>query len=89
MRPSVDALSGATRGQRSARVPMGGWVEEIQSGRHHDPVPEEGSEDELPPQIHKVPEKVWSITHSFEQRSILHYCCLWFPLEVQGCLLFY
>ncbi|XP_031414497.1 autophagy-related protein 9A [Clupea harengus] len=51
---TTDALSGATRGQRSARVPMGGWVEEIQSGRHHDPVPEEGSEDELPPQIHKV-----------------------------------
>ncbi|XP_076159593.1 autophagy-related protein 9A [Alosa pseudoharengus] len=51
---TTDALSGASRSQRSARVAMGGWVEEIQPGRHHEPVPEEGSEDELPPQIHKV-----------------------------------
>lgn len=35
-------------------MPMGGWAEEAQAGRHHDPVPEEGSEDELPPHIQKV-----------------------------------
>ncbi|XP_063067615.1 autophagy-related protein 9A [Engraulis encrasicolus] len=54
---SSDGLSGSGgRGQRTARVPMGGWVEEIQSGsgRHHEPLPEEGSEDEMPPHIHKV-----------------------------------
>uniref|UniRef100_A0A667XFQ1 Autophagy-related protein 9 n=1 Tax=Myripristis murdjan TaxID=586833 RepID=A0A667XFQ1_9TELE len=40
---------------RSARVPMGGWAEEGQGApRHHDPVPEESSEDEMPPHIHKV-----------------------------------
>uniref|UniRef100_A0A672NMR5 Autophagy-related protein 9 n=1 Tax=Sinocyclocheilus grahami TaxID=75366 RepID=A0A672NMR5_SINGR len=42
------------RAQRTSRMPRGGWSEENQMGRHHDPVPEEGSEDELPPQIHKV-----------------------------------
>uniref|UniRef100_A0AAR2LGC3 Autophagy-related protein 9 n=1 Tax=Pygocentrus nattereri TaxID=42514 RepID=A0AAR2LGC3_PYGNA len=42
------------RVQRTARMPMGGWSEEPHTGRHHDPVPEEGSEDELPPHIHKV-----------------------------------
>uniref|UniRef100_A0A8D3B6Z6 Autophagy-related protein 9 n=1 Tax=Scophthalmus maximus TaxID=52904 RepID=A0A8D3B6Z6_SCOMX len=40
---------------RSARVPMGGWAEDGQAAsRHHDPVPEESSEDEMPPQIQKV-----------------------------------
>ncbi|MCJ8730071.1 hypothetical protein PDJAM_G00113620 [Pangasius djambal] len=34
------------RVQRTARMPMGGWEEE--------PVAEEGSEDELPPHVHKV-----------------------------------
>uniref|UniRef100_A0A8C2BFD5 Autophagy-related protein 9 n=1 Tax=Cyprinus carpio TaxID=7962 RepID=A0A8C2BFD5_CYPCA len=49
-----DPVSGSFRAQRTPRMPMGGWSEENQMGRHHDPVPEEGSEDELPPQIHKV-----------------------------------
>nr|XP_061824103.1 autophagy-related protein 9A-like [Nerophis lumbriciformis] len=41
---------------RSARVPMGGWAEEYQSAapRRHESLPEESSEDELPPHIHKV-----------------------------------
>lgn len=37
---------GGSRVQRVSRMPMGGWAEE--------PVPEEGSEDELPPHVHKV-----------------------------------
>uniref|UniRef100_A0A8D0HCT9 Autophagy-related protein 9 n=1 Tax=Sphenodon punctatus TaxID=8508 RepID=A0A8D0HCT9_SPHPU len=37
-----------------ARLPLGGWAEDGQSARHPEPVPEESSEDELPPQIHKV-----------------------------------
>uniref|UniRef100_A0A8C1QUQ0 Autophagy-related protein 9 n=1 Tax=Cyprinus carpio TaxID=7962 RepID=A0A8C1QUQ0_CYPCA len=45
---------GRTSAQRTPRMPMGGWSEENQMSRHHDPVPEEGSEDELPPHIHKV-----------------------------------
>uniref|UniRef100_A0A671T8G2 Autophagy-related protein 9 n=1 Tax=Sinocyclocheilus anshuiensis TaxID=1608454 RepID=A0A671T8G2_9TELE len=45
---------GGASAQRTPRMTMGGWSEENQMGRHHDPVPEEGSEDELPPQIHKV-----------------------------------
>lgn len=40
---------------RLARVPMGGWAEECQAApRHHEPLPEESSEDEMPPHIHKV-----------------------------------
>ncbi|XP_034051209.1 LOW QUALITY PROTEIN: autophagy-related protein 9A [Thalassophryne amazonica] len=40
---------------RSVRVPMGGWAEDVQTApRQHDPVPEESSEDEMPPHIHKV-----------------------------------
>lgn len=40
---------------RTARVPMGGWAEEGQGvARHHGPLPEESSEDEMPPHIHKV-----------------------------------
>uniref|UniRef100_A0A671WRM2 Autophagy-related protein 9 n=1 Tax=Sparus aurata TaxID=8175 RepID=A0A671WRM2_SPAAU len=40
---------------RSARVPMGGWAEDGQAApRHHDPLPEESSEDDMPPHIHKV-----------------------------------
>ncbi|XP_009699607.1 PREDICTED: autophagy-related protein 9A [Cariama cristata] len=38
-----------------SRLPLGGWAEDGQSARHPEPVPEESSEDELPPQIHKVP----------------------------------
>ncbi|MEE6488994.1 hypothetical protein FKM82_015457 [Ascaphus truei] len=37
-----------------ARQPMGGWSEDGQPTRHPETVPEEGSEDELPPQVHKV-----------------------------------
>ncbi|KAG9277604.1 autophagy-related protein 9A [Astyanax mexicanus] len=51
---TTDSLCGGPRFQRTARMPMGGWSEESQTGRHHEPVPEEGSEDELPPHIHKV-----------------------------------
>ncbi|XP_066543879.1 autophagy-related protein 9A isoform X1 [Amia ocellicauda] len=52
---TTDALSGPPRpAPRAPRLPMGGWAEEAQAGRQHDTVPEEGSEDELPPQIHKV-----------------------------------
>ncbi|XP_008307870.1 autophagy-related protein 9A [Cynoglossus semilaevis] len=40
---------------RTARVPMGGWAEEGQGvARHHGPLPEESSEDEMPPHIHKI-----------------------------------
>uniref|UniRef100_A0A671TPP3 Autophagy-related protein 9 n=1 Tax=Sparus aurata TaxID=8175 RepID=A0A671TPP3_SPAAU len=49
--------SGTSGGKavRSARVPMGGWAEDGQAApRHHDPLPEESSEDEMPPHIHKV-----------------------------------
>ncbi|XP_062853790.1 autophagy-related protein 9A [Trichomycterus rosablanca] len=43
---TTDSLSGGHRVQRMARMPMGGWAEA--------PVPEEGSEDDLPPHVHKV-----------------------------------
>uniref|UniRef100_A0A8D0CX46 Autophagy-related protein 9 n=1 Tax=Sander lucioperca TaxID=283035 RepID=A0A8D0CX46_SANLU len=48
--------SGPTTVVRSARgVPMGGWAEEGQAApRHHETLPEESSEDDMPPQIHKV-----------------------------------
>lgn len=36
-------------------MPMGGWAEDGQAApRHHDPLPEESSEDDMPPHIHKV-----------------------------------
>uniref|UniRef100_A0A8C5QR26 Autophagy-related protein 9 n=1 Tax=Leptobrachium leishanense TaxID=445787 RepID=A0A8C5QR26_9ANUR len=38
----------------SAKQPMGGWNEEGQSSRHPETVPEEGSDDDLPPQIQQV-----------------------------------
>ncbi|XP_051787331.1 autophagy-related protein 9A [Erpetoichthys calabaricus] len=50
-----DGASGTSRpGSRMSRLPMGGWTEDVQAGRHHDTVPEEGSDDEQPPQIHKI-----------------------------------
>ncbi|XP_039612261.1 autophagy-related protein 9A isoform X1 [Polypterus senegalus] len=50
-----DGASGTSRpGSRMSRLPMGGWAEDVQAGRHHDTVPEEGSDDEQPPQIHKI-----------------------------------
>ncbi|XP_018581640.1 autophagy-related protein 9A [Scleropages formosus] len=52
---TTESLSGGSRPMaRFSRIPMGGWAEEAQASRLHDPVPEEGSEDELPPHIHKV-----------------------------------
>ncbi|XP_015214704.1 autophagy-related protein 9A isoform X1 [Lepisosteus oculatus] len=52
---NTDILTGGARTiARGPRLPMGGWADEAQAGRHHDTVPEEGSEDELPPHIHKV-----------------------------------
>ncbi|XP_057716103.1 autophagy-related protein 9A isoform X2 [Corythoichthys intestinalis] len=54
--PHSDALGAGGKVTRSARVPMGGWAEEpYQSApRRHESLPEESSEDELPPHIHKV-----------------------------------
>lgn len=50
-----ESLGAGGRVVRSARVPMGGWADDGQAApRHHDTVPEEGSEDEMPPCIHKV-----------------------------------
>ncbi|XP_062325375.1 autophagy-related protein 9A [Osmerus eperlanus] len=52
---TTESVGTAGRVVRSARgVPMGGWAEEGQAARLHGPVPEEGSEDDMPPQIHKV-----------------------------------
>ncbi|XP_057194806.1 autophagy-related protein 9A [Triplophysa rosa] len=51
---TTDSVPGSSRVQRTPRVPLGGWSEETRTGRHHDTVPEEGSEDELPPRVHKV-----------------------------------
>ncbi|XP_072556565.1 autophagy-related protein 9A isoform X1 [Paramormyrops kingsleyae] len=49
---TTESVSGGLRSApRLPRIPMGGWAEEAQAGRHHDPVPEE---DELPPHIQKV-----------------------------------
>uniref|UniRef100_A0A8C4ZTP1 Autophagy-related protein 9 n=1 Tax=Gadus morhua TaxID=8049 RepID=A0A8C4ZTP1_GADMO len=48
-------LGAGGRVVRSARVPMGGWAEDGQAApRLHTPVPEEGSEDEVAPHIHRV-----------------------------------
>lgn len=52
---TTESLGSGGRALRSARVPMGGWAEDgLGSPRQHDPVPEEGSEDEMPPHIHKL-----------------------------------
>ncbi|XP_033499048.1 autophagy-related protein 9A [Epinephelus lanceolatus] len=54
--PATESLGSGGKIVRSARgVPMGGWAEEGQSApRHHEPLPEESSEDEMPPHIHKI-----------------------------------
>lgn len=54
--PATDSLGSGGKIVRSARgVPMGGWAEEGQAApRHHEPLPEESSEDEMPPHIHKI-----------------------------------
>ncbi|XP_077587008.1 autophagy-related protein 9A [Stigmatopora nigra] len=56
-RPRYDALGAVGKTTRSARSPMGGWAEEPPSQsapRRHESLPEESSEDELPPHLHKV-----------------------------------
>ncbi|XP_017274749.1 autophagy-related protein 9A [Kryptolebias marmoratus] len=53
--PVADHVGAGGKVVRTARVPMGGWAEDAKAAsRHHDPLPEETSEDELPPHIHKV-----------------------------------
>lgn len=50
-----DLLIGETKIVRTARVPMGGWADDNQAApRYPEPLPEESSEDEMPPHIHKV-----------------------------------
>uniref|UniRef100_A0A674DYU6 Autophagy-related protein 9 n=1 Tax=Salmo trutta TaxID=8032 RepID=A0A674DYU6_SALTR len=60
---------------RSARVPMGGWAEEGRGGRDPDTLPE-GSEDDMPPNIHKVFTK--SHTHRGLVYGVPYHC---FPLS--------
>lgn len=53
--PTTDPFGTGVKIVRSARVPMGGWAEDGQTAqRHHEPLPEESLEDEMPPHIHKV-----------------------------------
>uniref|UniRef100_A0A3B3C3A2 Autophagy-related protein 9 n=1 Tax=Oryzias melastigma TaxID=30732 RepID=A0A3B3C3A2_ORYME len=53
--PNATSASSSNSKVRVARVPMGGWAEDGQAApRHHESVPEESSEDEMPPHIHKV-----------------------------------
>lgn len=50
-----DSGASGSKVVRAAHSPMGGWAEDSQvAPRHHDPVPEESSEDEMPPHVHKV-----------------------------------
>lgn len=50
-----DSLGVGVKVVRTARVPMGGWAEETPSAlRHHETLPEESSEDEMPPHVHRV-----------------------------------
>lgn len=50
-----DHFGSGGKSVRTARLPMGGWAEDGKaSSRHHEPLQEETSEDELPPHIHKV-----------------------------------
>lgn len=50
-----DSLGAGVKVVRTARVPMGGWADETQSAlRHHETLPEESSEDEMPPHVHRV-----------------------------------
>lgn len=52
---SLDSFGAGVKVVRTARVPMGGWAEETQSAlKHHETLPEESSEDELPPHVHRV-----------------------------------
>ncbi|TNN82247.1 Autophagy-related protein 9A [Liparis tanakae] len=51
-----DSFGAGVKVTRSARgVPMGGWAEEGQAApRRPDTLPEESSEDDMPPHIHKI-----------------------------------
>lgn len=70
-----ESLGSGGKVVRSARVPMGGWAEEGQGApRHHDPVPEESSEDEMPPHIHKVNMRCVSVWMSVG--SVKGFTCL-------------
>uniref|UniRef100_A0A674DZM2 Autophagy-related protein 9 n=1 Tax=Salmo trutta TaxID=8032 RepID=A0A674DZM2_SALTR len=57
----VYSVGPGARVVRSARVPMGGWAEEGRGGRDPDTLPE-GSEDDMPPNIHK------HLHHCFSKR---------------------
>uniref|UniRef100_A0A8C8GLH1 Autophagy-related protein 9 n=1 Tax=Oncorhynchus tshawytscha TaxID=74940 RepID=A0A8C8GLH1_ONCTS len=52
--PIPNSVGPGGRVVRSERVPMGGWAEQGRGGRHPDTVPEEGSEDDMPPNTHKL-----------------------------------
>uniref|UniRef100_A0A4W5N4D0 Autophagy-related protein 9 n=1 Tax=Hucho hucho TaxID=62062 RepID=A0A4W5N4D0_9TELE len=60
---NTDSVGPGGRVVRSARVPMGGWAEEGRGGRHPDTVPE-GSEDDMPHNIHKVFTQSHTHTHT-------------------------
>ncbi|XP_060938644.1 autophagy-related protein 9A [Limanda limanda] len=54
-RPTTDSFGAGGKVVRSARLPMGGWADDGQGApRHHGPVPEESSEDEMPPNVQKT-----------------------------------
>ncbi|XP_061552342.1 autophagy-related protein 9A isoform X1 [Phycodurus eques] len=55
-RPYSGSLGARGKVTRSARAPMGRWSEELQQSapRCHESLPEDSSEDEMPPHIHKV-----------------------------------
>uniref|UniRef100_A0A3Q2Z7Y8 Autophagy-related protein 9 n=1 Tax=Hippocampus comes TaxID=109280 RepID=A0A3Q2Z7Y8_HIPCM len=53
---TMSSRQGDGKVTRSARVPMGGWAEESHQSapRRPESLPEESSEDEMPPHVHKV-----------------------------------
>lgn len=52
---TTDSVGAGGKIVRLARQPMGGWEEKGQTApHHHEPLPEESSEDEMPPRVHKV-----------------------------------
>lgn len=53
--PGIDSFGAGTKFVRTARVPMGGWADDNQAApRYPEPLPEESSDDDMPPHIHKV-----------------------------------
>ncbi|KAL6105451.1 atg9a [Pungitius sinensis] len=51
----ADSTTGGKVVKSARGVPMGGWAEEGQAARrHHETLPEESSEDDMPPHIHKI-----------------------------------